>query len=169
MPDLRLPPCTTVRTPIAAVPPSADATTRPTPSFPQSLETISFPPPSFLTNLPQRLLADFAILLSFINRLAVVPTRHHVIRRPFRFHPDLSRHTRACSRLLHPQSIPFLVRPDSDLPLYCQQHHAGRRLARDALDQAWQYRGQSHHERLERDRRLSLRNVRRELGRCAHH
>ena len=27
-----------------------------------SLETISFPPPSFLTNLPQRLLADFAIL-----------------------------------------------------------------------------------------------------------
>ena len=51
------------------------------------------PPPGFLTNLPQRLQPEFAIPVVSIDRLAVVPPRHHMIRRPFVFDPDLSRHT----------------------------------------------------------------------------
>ena len=40
---------------------------------------------------PLGLQPAFAILLILINRLAVVPTRQHMIRRPCKFHPDLSR------------------------------------------------------------------------------
>ena len=50
------------------------------------------PPPRLLTNLPQRLQPQFAILLISINRLAVVPLRHHMIPRPSIFDPDLSSH-----------------------------------------------------------------------------
>jgi len=44
-----------------------------------------------------------------------------------------------------------------------------RRLARDALGQAQQHRGTRHHQRPRCHRRLSLRVLRRELGRRAHH